>query len=412
MKNQHKIAIVGSGAAGMAAALFLERAGHDVTLFEKVADPRPVGAGVLLQPSGMFALEQLGVLDKFLDTGERIKRLYGQNEHGKSVLNLVYEDMHKGCFGLGIHRGAIFNILLDEVKKSNINYLTDSPVDDFKRHSDGTVELFKGDETLGSFDAMVLSDGKNSQLRDKYRVKQKVHKYQWGALWAIVPDEEKEFKGELRQVYKSTKNIAGMLPIGDHPETGVPSVSLFWSIRESRLKRWMNEDLSKWKGEITGLFPELSPLISRISGHDHILYASYSHITMNKWNDDNLLCIGDAGHAMSPQLGQGVSLGVYDAWIMTNCLNEFSNISEAFAEYSKRRKDHIRWMQFVSKLVSPMFQSSASKWAPYRDAVFNSIHKFDFTYKLMLSTLSGVQRGIFKKSESHLMDFVKSMPKC
>ena len=54
MKNQHKIAIVGSGAAGMAAALFLERAGHDVTLFEKVADPRPVGAGVLLQPSGMF----------------------------------------------------------------------------------------------------------------------------------------------------------------------------------------------------------------------------------------------------------------------------------------------------------------------------------------------------------------------
>jgi 2-polyprenyl-6-methoxyphenol hydroxylase-like FAD-dependent oxidoreductase len=300
---------------------------------------------------------------------------------------------------------------LNQVKKSQVNYLTACPVDDFKRHNDGSVELFKESESLGCFDAMVLSDGKNSKLRNMYKVNQKVHNYKWGALWAIVPDAAQDFRGELRQVYKSTKNIAGMLPIGVHPETGDPSVSLFWSIRESRLNRWKKEELHKWKSEITGLFPELSPLINKINGHDDILFASYSHITMNKWHDDNLLCIGDAGHAMSPQLGQGVSLGVYDAWIMANCLKDFSNIPEAFAEYSKRRKNHIRWMQFVSKLVSPMFQSSASNWAPYRDIVFQAIHKFDFTYKLMLSTLSGVQRGVFKPAETHLMDFVKTMPK-
>ena len=411
MKSHHKIAIVGSGAAGMAAALFLERAGHEVTLFEKVADPRPVGAGVLLQPAGMFALKQLCVLDEFLYTGERINRLYGENENGKPVLNLVYEDMHKGCYGLGIHRGAIFNILLEQVIKSGIRYLTACPVDDFKKYGDGSVELFKGTESLGNFDAMVLSDGKNSKLRNKYQVKQKVHNYKWGALWAIVPDEAKDFRGELRQVYKSTKNIAGMLPIGAHPETGEPSVSLFWSIRDSRLRRWKNEELHKWQSEITGLFPELRPLINKIKDHNDILFASYSHITMNKWHDDNLLCIGDAGHAMSPQLGQGVSLGVYDAWIMANCLKEFCNIPEAFAEYSKRRKAHIRWMQFVSKTVSPMFQSSGSNWAPYRDAVFNAIHKFDFSYNLMIRTLSGVQRGVFRPAEPHLIDFVKTMPK-
>ena len=92
-------------------------------------------------------------------------------------------------------------------------------------------------------------------------------------------------------------------------------------------------------------------------------------------------------------------------------LLEFSNIPEAFSEYSKRRKAHIRWMQFVSKTVSPMFQSSGSNWAPYRDAVFNAIHKFDFSYNLMIRTLSGVQRGVFRPAEPHLIDFVKTMPK-
>ena len=96
MKSHHKIAIVGSGAAGMSAALFLERSGHEVTLFEKVQDPRPVGAGVLIQPAGMYALQQLNILDDFLSTGEKINRLHGKNEHGKTVLNLVYEDMYKG----------------------------------------------------------------------------------------------------------------------------------------------------------------------------------------------------------------------------------------------------------------------------------------------------------------------------
>ena len=56
-----RIAIVGSGTAGPAAAIFLARAGHEVILFEKAPQKLPVGAGFLLQPTGLSVLAQLGL---------------------------------------------------------------------------------------------------------------------------------------------------------------------------------------------------------------------------------------------------------------------------------------------------------------------------------------------------------------
>ncbi len=54
------VGVIGCGTAGSAAALFLARAGHAVTLYERVAVPGPAGAGIVLQPSGMAALAALG----------------------------------------------------------------------------------------------------------------------------------------------------------------------------------------------------------------------------------------------------------------------------------------------------------------------------------------------------------------
>ena len=59
-----RIGIVGAGTAGLAAAALLARAGHAVEVLERAPDPGPVGAGLLLQPTGMAVLERLGVLDE------------------------------------------------------------------------------------------------------------------------------------------------------------------------------------------------------------------------------------------------------------------------------------------------------------------------------------------------------------
>src|SRR5438445_4200700 len=73
------IAIVGYGTAGQAAAIYLERHGHRVQVFERSAVLGPLGAGILVQPTGLSVLADLGLLGRALACGAPVHRLAGTN---------------------------------------------------------------------------------------------------------------------------------------------------------------------------------------------------------------------------------------------------------------------------------------------------------------------------------------------
>ena len=72
------IAVAGCGPGGLAAALLLKRDGHRVTLFERFEAPQPIGSGLMLQPTGLAVLKQLGLAEIALESGARVDRLIGQ----------------------------------------------------------------------------------------------------------------------------------------------------------------------------------------------------------------------------------------------------------------------------------------------------------------------------------------------
>ena len=74
-----QVGVVGCGVAGQAAAILLADAGHAVTVFERFAEPRPIGAGLLLQPTGLAVLRELGLADAAMARGARVVGLEAQD---------------------------------------------------------------------------------------------------------------------------------------------------------------------------------------------------------------------------------------------------------------------------------------------------------------------------------------------
>ena len=65
--------------------------------------------------------------------------------------------------------------------------------------------------------------------------------------------------------------------------------------------------------------------------------------------------MGDSAPRHEPQLGQGVNLGFYDAMVLADCLEEGNTLPKRFPEYSRRRRRHLDFYQFVTRWATPLF---------------------------------------------------------
>src|SRR4051812_1093268 len=110
MAKHFRVAVAGLGTAGASVALLLARQGHDVTVFEQTPALKPVGAGVLLQPSGQRALSAMGLLESVIAHAEPIERLIAFKSSGKLLDDLAYGELSPDCLAYGLHRADLFNV--------------------------------------------------------------------------------------------------------------------------------------------------------------------------------------------------------------------------------------------------------------------------------------------------------------
>jgi 2-polyprenyl-6-methoxyphenol hydroxylase-like FAD-dependent oxidoreductase len=161
----NSVAVVGGGVAGCTAAALLQAQGHAVTLFEAFDDPRPIGAGLLLQPTGQAVLQRLGLLAQVLAHGAPVDRLFGDNAAGRTVLNMSYRRFAPDCFGLGIQRGTLFGLLWRHMVAAGTTVRLGTPVEHFTKTADGVALARPAGQALGRFDALVIANGSFSTLR-------------------------------------------------------------------------------------------------------------------------------------------------------------------------------------------------------------------------------------------------------
>ena len=391
-----RIGIIGCGIAGQAAATGLARCGQDVTVVERFATARPIGAGLLLQPSGLAALECLGVRADAERWGAVIQALDGRTVRGRRVLKLDYGKDH----GLGIHRAALFNLLHAAMQASGAKLRFDfevTAIDDFEHPS----LVARSGQRAGPFDLVLDCAGAHDTVRNALGGGVRAPVYPWGALWTALPDRAGTWKRSLRQTYDGAALMMGVLPIGRAPlaEFDGPHVAFFWSLPLSEFERQKSNGLAALKSRMLSAWPELQMLATEITSFDQFALATYRDVVLRPWHKGKVLVLGDAAHGTSPQLGQGANLALIDALTIVRCVERTNDVADAIARYGRMRRAHTAYYQLASRALTPAFQSNSRVMAFLRDTLLVAARYVPFGGYVTRTTLAGVRKlpwGVWK----------------
>jgi 2-polyprenyl-6-methoxyphenol hydroxylase-like FAD-dependent oxidoreductase len=375
-----RIGIVGAGTAGLASAIALAKAGHEVHVLEKHRALTSRGAGVLIQPQGVHALDELGVGEKFRAVSVPVSRLLGTSHRGWVLVDIRYQNTE----ARGVSRRALSEVLFEAALAAGASVHFGVSVKGVEVQTPNSLVFWGESETrVLAFDLVVLADGAASVLPAQAGLAATSLTYQWGALWGMFDVETWPDTTLLEQRYETTRKMFGLMPT--ETVDGKLRLSLFWSLPVAEYDRWLARDLEEWKAEMLALWPEAAPVICQITRHDQLALATYRHVRTKSLARPGLCVIGDAAHAMSPQLGLGTTLAVQDALHLASSLAAYG-LSEGLVRYSLKRLLPVRAYQALSRMLTPCFQAAGS--GLWRDVAFAVGRKIPGVSWLMYRSLA------------------------
>lgn len=384
------IAIAGCGPAGLAAALLLHRDGHRVTIYERFETPQPVGSGLMIQPTGLAVLRELGLDAEILAAGARIDRLFGCSVPSERiVLDVRYAALgHAAGHGIGIHRAALFSALYNAATAAQIPIVTGRAVVSAESAPDGhRVLTFANGERTGPFELVVDALGTSSPLAPPTG-----RALSYGAFWASLDwvDGAGFDAAALEQRYLRASHMVGVLPIGRPSPEERPKAAFFWSLRADALDGWRQAGLGAWKAQVLKLWPATAPFLDQINAPEQLTFARYAQRTLARPAEPGLIHLGDSWHSTSPQLGQGANMALLDAYALARALRENDDPAIAPGNAVAMRRGHVRLYQGVSALFTPVYQSDSHALPVLRDRIAGPLSRIPPGPWVLAAMVSGL----------------------
>jgi len=358
-----RVGIVGGGIGGLASAVGLQRAGADVTVFERY-DRSPVGgSGISLFGNGMTALAALGLADAAREIGARpgghmVHAPAGQRRpDGRWLARLPRAVTETVAV---VHRADLHRILLKALVAGTLR--TGLAVE--RVSTDGrTVEL-AGDETSGvteSFDVVVAADGIGSRIRADWPGDPGV-RYAGYRAWRGVTDRPVDVSsGSGETVGRGLR--FGIAPLADgrvywfavvSQPVGVPALD-----GPSVAARWFGD----WHAPIRELIEATPP--EAINGLPIEELAG----RLPTFRRGRCVLLGDAAHAMTPNLGQGGNQALEDAATLVALLGGPGPIDDALAGYDRLRRPRTQRVARQARILGRVLQARGPITSRLRDTV-------------------------------------------
>lgn len=308
--------IAGGGPAGMMLGLLLARAGVDVVVLEKHKDFLRDFRGDTIHPSTMDILDELGLLDEFLQMKHsKLSRLNIATERGE-LKGPDFEHLSSKCKYIAmIPQWDFLNFISKHAQQyPNFKLLMETEVNDLCEEEGGVsgVIASHGNEQIQINAALVIGcDGRGSTVREKAGMKVRDFGVPIDVLWFRLPLLTDKIKEQLFHLRDGQMMIT--IDRGDYIQGAL-------LIEKNSIQRIREAGINAFQQRITKIVPALQEAMRTISDWDQVKLLSVQINRLEKWYRPGVLCIGDAAHAMSPAGGVGINLAIQDAVAAANLL--------------------------------------------------------------------------------------------
>jgi salicylate hydroxylase len=337
-----KIAIIGGGIGGLAAALALLQRGFDIDVYEQSTQLAEVGAGISISSNGTRVLDALGLEEALA----RVQVISSRREirHWKTGETWNWFELGEGSvqrFGtrhMLLHRGDLHGILADAVRgrKASAIKLGKKCVGVTQSDEQAEVRFETGEVAKAAF--VIGADGIHSKVRECLFGADKPEFTGCVAWRGLVP---------MERLPPSIAHMVGTNWLG--PEGHVLQYPVrrgelmnfvgFVERNDWQVESWTVEGTSaELANDFRGWHPDLHAIIQNIDAP--FKWALMARRPMDFWTKGRITLLGDACHPTLPFLGQGAVMAIEDAYVMAVCLEKYvHDPAIAFARYEEVRRE-------------------------------------------------------------------------
>ena len=354
--SQEQGVILGGGVAGLATALNFQQSGLDVPIIEKRSEGFLSHHLIWLAPNGIQELERLGLADRIKQIGvEQISMIFADKNlqtlmqlRGRKLKSLCSENI------IAVRRCDLYSVLLESFMNRGGQIFKGVSVDKIEFEQD-SVRLSVQDEVLQA-KFLVGADGVYSQVRSVLNSRYKPKKQ---GIYALLGKTKwrhaSQYIGRTIEAWGKGSRFVF---------TAMNDQDVYWSA--------LSYEESPEGDRLVETFSDYHPHVNKlIQSRDPSFDKKVPFVTLHapKQQEGPIALIGDACHAMPPNMGQGASLAMEDA----RHIAELWVANKNFRGLEKSRSARVRKAQFMANSMNTFFQPKSQTAAIIRNSVAKAL---------------------------------------
>jgi 2-polyprenyl-6-methoxyphenol hydroxylase-like FAD-dependent oxidoreductase len=365
-----RVAVIGAGPAGMATALSVHQAGHDVIVLERYHQARPAGNVLNLWPPPIKALGLLGVDTKDLGAGcySEFRSAAGHARVRVNLPDQIVRDYGGGF--IGMLRPELYERLLAALPPGILQ--VDRTVNSFDADETG-VRLHMADGEVIGADVLVGADGIDSLVRR--------------TLWGDSPKREHNLQVIAGFTFDPTVPAERGLCIISHSRTVQGSWTAIRDKGRDGLQWWVlgahdastefTEDLHATATKMgAGFATPLPQLIAATDPGNVQRWVLRDRKPLKQWSKGRATLVGDAAHPTSPYAAYGAGMATEDGYFLGRRLagvnlSDYTAVRAALDAFETPRKPHTARQVQQAYILGKVFHHAPAPLRPFRDAILD-----------------------------------------